>query len=99
MTNVAVLTLPRAGLGLPDGVPAVQEGLDPALLDGAGLLEAVGVDPPEEALLQVEVVERLVDRVLVGARHLHREALGGHGCGGFSRSCASREAWVGGLQS
>mmetsp|Transcript_107464 Transcript_107464/g.321408 ORF Transcript_107464/g.321408 Transcript_107464/m.321408 type:complete len:292 (-) Transcript_107464:48-923(-) len=60
-----------AGLCLADGVPAIQDGLDAALLDGAGLLEAVGIDPPEEALLQVVVVEGLKDWVLLSTCDSH----------------------------
>jgi len=49
--------LARAGLCLADGITAIKDGLDAALLDGAGLLEAVGVDATEEVLIEIVVVE------------------------------------------
>mmetsp|Transcript_22615 Transcript_22615/g.64175 ORF Transcript_22615/g.64175 Transcript_22615/m.64175 type:complete len:435 (+) Transcript_22615:102-1406(+) len=68
--------LARAGLCLTDRVAPIQDRLDATLLDRAGLLEAVGVDPTEQVLVQIVVVERLKNRVLLRTRHRH--SLGGH---------------------
>mmetsp|Transcript_103522 Transcript_103522/g.299525 ORF Transcript_103522/g.299525 Transcript_103522/m.299525 type:complete len:291 (+) Transcript_103522:159-1031(+) len=69
--------LSGSGLGLADCVAPIKDGLDPALLDRARLLEAVGVDPSEQVLFKVIVIEGLEDRVLFGAGHGH--TLTGHG--------------------
>ena len=45
-----------------------DDGLDGALLDGRGLLEAVGVNAPEEVLVETHFVE--------GRQHRHFSGLG-----------------------
>mmetsp|Transcript_15354 Transcript_15354/g.48245 ORF Transcript_15354/g.48245 Transcript_15354/m.48245 type:complete len:479 (-) Transcript_15354:7-1443(-) len=80
--------LPRAGLGLPDDVAAPEHRLDRPRLDGAGPLEAEGVDAAEEVVWQAHVIEGLVHRILVGARWrdggllaAQRHRWPGSGCG------------------
>jgi hypothetical protein len=63
--------LPGSGLGLADGVAAVQDRLDPALLDGARLLETVGVDPAQEVLVQVQVIEGVHRLVIIRPLDFH----------------------------
>lgn len=49
------------GLGLGDDVAAADDGEDGALLDGGGLLEAVGVDAAEEVVADPHLVEAADD--------------------------------------
>mmetsp|Transcript_92118 Transcript_92118/g.256646 ORF Transcript_92118/g.256646 Transcript_92118/m.256646 type:complete len:201 (-) Transcript_92118:74-676(-) len=61
-------SLPSARLRLADGVTAIDDRPDCALLDRAGPLESVGVDASQEAIREIHVVEGIVDRILVDTR-------------------------------
>ena len=63
-----------SGLRLSNHIVTLDAGDDGALLDGGGLLEAVGVDAAEKLLAEVHVVEVFADLVPVGVD----ETLGVH---------------------
>ena len=71
--------LAGSGLGLGDDVAAADDGEDGALLDGGGLLEAVGVDAAEEVLADPHLVEAADDLDPRGG--LEGEVLVVHGAG------------------
>lgn len=48
------------------GKRTLDDGHDGALLDSRGALETVGVDSTEELSLEVHVVERVGDLIVVG---------------------------------
>ena len=54
-------SLSCTGLRLTNGVPTIQNRFDSSLLDRTRLLEAVGVDPTQQLLIEVVVVEGLED--------------------------------------
>ena len=69
--------LAGAGLCLSNNVVTLDAGHDGALLDGRGLLEAVGVDAAEELLAKGHIVEVLADVVPVGVDETLRVHAGG----------------------
>mmetsp|Transcript_108445 Transcript_108445/g.221388 ORF Transcript_108445/g.221388 Transcript_108445/m.221388 type:complete len:316 (+) Transcript_108445:339-1286(+) len=82
-----------AGLGLADGVAPVKDRLDATLLDGTGLLETIRVDATQKVLIEVVIIERLKNRVLLrtGDGNALRRHLSGLCVGGLSDRSAERK--------
>lgn len=95
--------LASARLGLGDGVTALDNRHNGALLDGAGLLKAVRVDAAQQVLAETHVVERLYDLLPVrlddGAITACTTGIGGSTRGSSSASgtgstaCTTSRGW------
>ena len=68
--------LPGTRLGLGNHVVPLDDGDDGALLDGRGLLKTVGIDTPQEILLEAHLVKALSDLVPVGLDLLSGDLIG-----------------------